>query len=84
MRDLNEVQLTLFRFFKNNLDIRKQVLNHNLQVLKKDVLRLEKNPYEGRTFHHLDIVAWIDSRIQGKTVGHVIQSRFEDKSTSKT
>jgi hypothetical protein len=84
MRDLNEVQLTLFRFFKNNLDIRKQVLNHNLQVLKKDILRLEKNPYEGRTFHHLDIVAWIDSRIQGKTVGHVLQSRFEDKSTSKT
>ncbi len=76
MRDLNEVQKTLFQFFKNNLDIRKQELNHNLHILKKEVLRLEKNPYEGRTFHHLDIVAWIDSRIEGMTVGKVIQKRF--------
>lgn len=79
MRDLNEVQVVLFQFFKNNLDVRKQELLHNLQVLKKEVIRLEKNPYEGRTFHHLDIVAWIDSRIEGKTVGEVIRKRFVDQ-----
>jgi len=78
MRDLNEVQMVLFQFFKNNLDVSKTQLNHNLQVLKKEVLRLEKNPFEGRTFHHLDIVAWIDSRIEGKTVGEVIRRRFEE------
>ena len=77
MRDLNEVQQLLFNFFKTNLDVRKQELNHNLHVLKKEVIRLEKNPYEGRTFHHLDIVGWIDSRIEGKTVGEVIRLRFE-------
>jgi len=73
MRDLNEVQQLLFNFFKSNLDVRKQELNHNLHVLRKEVIRLEKNPYEGRTFHHLDIVAWIDSRIEGKTVGEIIE-----------
>ena len=77
MRDLNEVQQLLFNFFKTNLDVRKQELNHNLHVLKKEVIHLEKNPYEGRTFHHLDIVGWIDSRIEGKTVGEVIRLRFE-------
>jgi hypothetical protein len=76
MRDLNEVQMVLFQFFKNNLDVSKTQLNHNLQILKKEILRLEKNPYEGRTFHHLDIVAWIDSRIEGKTVGEIIRKRF--------
>jgi tetratricopeptide (TPR) repeat protein len=77
MRDLNEVQQLLFNFFKTNLDVRKQELNHNLHILKKEVIRLEKNPYEGRTFHHLDIVGWIDSRIEGKTVGEIIRNRFE-------
>lgn len=77
MRDLNEVQMVLFQFFKNNLDVSRQQLNHNLIHLKKDILRLEKNPFEGRTFHHLDIVAWIDSRIEGKTVGEIIQQRFK-------
>ncbi len=76
MRDLNEVQITLFNFFRNNLDVKKQELNHNLHNLRKEVIRLEKNPFEGRTFHHLDIIAWIDSRIEGKTVGEVIQQRF--------
>ncbi len=75
MRDLNEVQMVLFQFFRNNLDVRRQELLHNLHTLKKEVLRLEKNPFEGRTFHHLDIVAWIDSRIEGKTVGQIIYER---------
>jgi tetratricopeptide (TPR) repeat protein len=75
MRDLNEVQMVLFRFFKDNLDVGKQQLNHNLHVLKKEILRLEKNPYEGRTFHHLDIVAWIDSRIEHKTIGEIIRKK---------
>jgi tetratricopeptide (TPR) repeat protein len=75
MRDLNEVQRTLFNFFRNNLDVKKQELNHNLHALRKEVLRLEKNPFEGRTFHHLDIIAWIDSRIEGKTVGEIIGER---------
>jgi tetratricopeptide (TPR) repeat protein len=77
MRDLNEVQITLFNFFRNNLDVKKQELNHNLHALRKEVIRLEKNPFEGRTFHHLDIIAWIDSRIEGKTVGEVIRKRFD-------
>lgn len=76
MRDLNEVQIVLFQFFKNNLDVRKKDLIINLQHLKKEVMRLEKNPYEGRTFHHLDIIAWIDSRIEGITIGEVIKKRF--------
>src|SRR5688572_29454388 len=76
MRDLNEVQIALLNFFRNNLDVKKQDLHHNLQVLKKEVIRLEKNPFEGRTFHHLDIIAWIDSRIEAKTVGDVIGRRF--------
>ncbi|MGB3079645.1 MAG: hypothetical protein WBB31_11250, partial [Saprospiraceae bacterium] len=78
MRDLNEVQRTLFNFFRNNLDVKKQELNHNLQSLRKEIIRLEKNPFEGRTFHHLDIIAWIDSRIEGKTVGEMIRRRFQE------
>jgi hypothetical protein len=72
MQDLNEVQKVLFLFFKNNLDVGRKDLIHNLQSLRKEIIRLEKNPYEGRTFHHLDIIAWIDSRIEGKTIGEIV------------
>src|SRR5690606_13516672 len=63
MRDLNEVQKTLFQSFRSNLYVKPAELQANLLALRKDVLRLQKNPNEGRTFHHLDIIAWIDSRI---------------------
>jgi hypothetical protein len=79
MRDLNEVQKVLFQFFRNNLDVKDKDMKHSLHVLKKEIIRLELNPYEGRTFHHLDIVAWIDSRIQGVTIGDVIGERFKEK-----
>src|SRR5688572_2876519 len=81
MRDLNEVQIALLNFFRNNLDVHKHDLNHSLQALRKEIIRLEKNPYEGRTFHHLDIIAWIDSRIEGKTVGDVIQENVKAPAT---
>ncbi|MDQ3016756.1 MAG: hypothetical protein M3R25_08600 [Bacteroidota bacterium] len=75
MRDLNEVQVALLNFFRKNLDMHKSELMHNMHALKKEVVRLEKNPFEGRTFHHLDMVAWIDSRIDGTTVGEVVRQR---------
>lgn len=79
MRDLNEVQKVLFQFFRNNLDVKPKDMIRSLETLRKEVIRLELNPYEGRTFHHLDIVAWIDSRIAGVTIGDVIRDRFTAK-----
>lgn len=76
MRDLNEVQKTLFQFFRNNLYVKPAERQQNLSALRREITRLQKNPYEGRTFHHLDIVAWIDSRIEGKTMGEILQRQF--------
>lgn len=74
MRDLNEVQKVLFEFFRNNLGVPPGRLKQNFQTLKKEVLQLQKNPFEGRTFHHLDIIAWIDSRIEGKSIGDIVSA----------
>ncbi len=79
MRDLNEVQKTLFQFFRSNLYVKPAELQANLLALRKDVLRLQKNPNEGRTFHHLDIIAWIDSRIERRPMGEVISRQFRDR-----
>lgn len=77
MKDLNEVQKVLFQFFKQNLFVKKTELIVNLHHLRKEIQRLMKNPYEGRTFHHLDIITWIDSQIEGKTMGDIISQQFK-------
>lgn len=77
MRDLNEVQKTMFQFFRNNLFIKPADLQSNLLALRREILRLQKNSYEGRTFHHLDIIAWIDSRIEQKPMEEIIRRQFQ-------
>jgi len=37
---------------------------------------LEKNKLESRAFMYLDIISWLESKIQGKEVQAVIQEKF--------
>jgi hypothetical protein len=42
---------------------------------------LEKNKLESRAFMYLDIISWLESKIQGKEVQAVIQEKFKGLSS---
>jgi len=75
MKDLNEVQKTILDYFRRNVATTSPRLASR-QVLKKDLLRLSEKPYERRAFLHLDMLAWIDSKISGKSLSQTIQEKF--------
>ena len=67
MKDLNEVQKTILNFFKNNTPAA-GLPKTQLMAFRKELDRLSKKPFERRAFQHLDIIAWVDSKINGKTL----------------
>ncbi len=75
MKDLNEVQKTILDYFRRNVATTSPRLASR-QKLKKDLLRLSEKSYERRAFLHLDMLAWIDSKISGKSLSETVRERF--------
>lgn len=75
MKDRNQVQLEVLSF------IRKQLKSNTVPDLKllkgmlKNLEKLQKDPYEKRSFIYLDAIAWVQSKLNGITVQDVIQQR---------
>ena len=53
---------------------------------KKEFIKLhttlkhyEDNPYERRAFLYLDILSWLESKIENRTIEEVIQEKFRLK-----
>ena len=43
--------------------------------LKSELLPLTKNLYEKRSFIYFDIISWLESKIEGRTVQEVIREK---------
>jgi hypothetical protein len=41
----------------------------------------EDHPYERRAFLYLDIISWLESKIENKPVSQIIQNKYLTKST---
>jgi hypothetical protein len=47
--------------------------------LRTAMIRLRENPYEARAFVYFDLIAWLDARIEGKTMQEVVQGRMGER-----
>lgn len=76
MDELNEVQTEIINFMKVLPDI----YPHDVKDAFKDILeklkKYEDNPYERRAFLYLDIISWLESKIQNKPVKQVIRNKY--------
>lgn len=75
MNDLHEVQKEIIRFLKNlnNLypaDIKKEFIK-----MRSRFIELEKNTYEKRAFLYLDIISWLESKIDNKKIAVIIKEK---------
>lgn len=77
MNELHEVQREMIRFLRN-LDLGK-VLPHQLKgEFEKLHARLkiyEDHPYEKRAFMYLDVISWLESKIQNRPVGDIVTEK---------
>lgn len=75
MNELHVVQKEMIKFLKNLGNIYPHELKQAFVDLHKELKRYEHHPYEKRAFLYLDILSWLESRIQNKPVGDVIREK---------
>ncbi|WP_400081402.1 hypothetical protein [Winogradskyella sp. R77965] len=82
MNDLHEVQKEMIKFIRGLQDIYPHDLKNAFKELHKTLKTFEDHPFERRAFLYLDIISWLESKIQNKPVGEVIKTKYLAKNIS--
>ncbi|MEN8812012.1 MAG: hypothetical protein ABF277_01755, partial [Candidatus Arcticimaribacter sp.] len=75
MDDLHEVQKSMITFIRKLGDIYPHELKLHFKQLHKELKQYEEDPYERRAFLYLDILSWLESKIENKPIAQIIKSK---------
>ncbi|MGY5848514.1 hypothetical protein ACW6QP_13980 [Salegentibacter sp. HM20] len=75
MNDLHEVQKEMIKFLRNLPDVSPLDIKDEFRKLHATLKQYEDHPYERRAFLYLDIISWLESKIENKPVAEVIAEK---------
>ncbi len=75
MDNLQEVQRYILDFLRRLGRIDPDELPREFMRLRDKLVTLESNPFEKRAFLYLDIISWLESKIQGRPVQDIIHEK---------
>jgi len=78
MEDLYEVQKEFIKFLRGLGDIYPHEVKNEFKKLHKKLKEYENDPYQSRAFLYLDIISWLESKIQNRPIGLVIRNKFHE------
>lgn len=76
MMDWSMVQKKIINFFKNIGKLYPNQVKNHFKKFKKELIKFQNHPYEKRTFLYLDIVSWLSSKIENKSVELIVKEKF--------
>jgi len=78
MKDVQQVQSAILNFLKNSVTMNRKDLTTEFTNLKNKLEKIFDNKYERRPFLYLDLLSWLESKIDNLPVAHVVRKRMED------
>ncbi len=77
MNDLHGVQKEILEFLRRTPKISPKDINKEFLLLKERLITIQEDPFEKRPFFYLDIISWLESKVEGVSVESVIRRKFE-------
>lgn len=75
MEDLYQVQREMIKFLRRLGEIYPHEIKNEFKKLHSKLKALESDPYERRSFLYLDILSWLESNIDGRSIPEIIQEK---------
>ncbi len=75
MKDLNAIQTEILTFLRNTIYKSPMALKKDFIKLKARLVKISEDPYERRSFLYLDIISWLESKIEERSVETIIQEK---------
>ncbi|NOY47520.1 MAG: hypothetical protein GXO84_04875 [Chlorobi bacterium] len=83
MEDLYEVQKEMIKFLRGLGDIYPHEIKKEFIKLLEKFKEFENHPYEKRAFLYLDVISWLESKIENKSVNLIIREKFQLQNSKK-
>ncbi|WP_281233568.1 hypothetical protein [Flavobacterium gelatinilyticum] len=75
MNDLHEVQKEIIKFLRNLNNFYPADIKKEFKKMHTRFVELEKNTYEKRAFLYLDIISWLESKIENRKIADIIKEK---------
>ncbi len=73
--DLQKVQQEIFQFLRRTSGILPTTIDQELKHLHERLLPLQNDPFERRPFLYLDIISWLESKLDDRPVKDIISEK---------
>jgi tetratricopeptide (TPR) repeat protein len=77
MKNLSVVEEEIFKFLRKSFSLAPQRMIPAFKALKEKLERYQGRPLEARSFMYLDIISWLESKIQGVPVQQVRRDLYK-------
>ncbi|RPD91662.1 hypothetical protein EGM88_14575 [Aureibaculum marinum] len=77
MNELNKVQEEMMKFLRTIGDVYPHEFKKEFRKLHTTLKQYEDNPYERRAFLYLDILSWLESKIENRPIDEMLQEKFK-------
>ncbi len=75
MDSLQQVQKEMISFIKNISKAFPNEIKKELKTLHEKLYPLQFHPYEKRAFYYLDVLSWIESKLENRTIMEIINDK---------
>ena len=79
MQHLSVVEEEIFKFIRRSFAVTMRNIKPELEKLLVKLKKVEHNRFETRAFVYLDIVSWLESKLENVPVQDVIRKKFKRK-----
>ncbi len=82
MQNLTIVEEEMFKFLRKTFHVPRKKLLKELEVFLTKIKVFEKSRFETRAFAYLDIISWLESKMQQTTMSNVIKAKYNSSKRS--
>jgi hypothetical protein len=83
MENLSLVEEEMFRFLRKNFHVSVSKLKPEFQKVLETIRTFEKNRFETRALVYLDIISWLESKVNDKPIQMILQEKYHAKRERK-
>ena len=76
MQNFTVVEEAIFKFLRSSFHLSARKLKPEFEHLLSKIKRFEKNRFETRSFAYLDIISWLESKVQNTTMSVVVNNKY--------
>lgn len=76
MQNLSHVEEEMFKFLRNSFYLSAKELKPEFEKLLNTIKQFENNKFETRAFAYLDIISWLESKVNDKPVYEIIREKY--------